>query len=282
MTDYTELKNLYLLCFTDDTEEDAEILFKNVLRKANCVCEYDDIGHPISMLFLMDTEIIFNGTPYPYYYLYAACTHPHYRGNGIMGKLLDKAKQEAIKNNKQGVFLKPANKSLFNFYARYNFTPYFKICKITTSIDDFKKHFNPYSKDISETSLSDWYSLRKNLLSCLSDGYVNFSKEILNTAADGSTAIKSQDFGFVYEERDDLLLVKEALCKQEHTSELFSAISHIAKNSATTKLEIRLPISLKEEITDFEDSVQDFSVIWLTPDAKQQNPQAPYHGFAFD
>jgi hypothetical protein len=32
MTDYTQHKKLYLLCFTEDTKEDAELLFKNVAK----------------------------------------------------------------------------------------------------------------------------------------------------------------------------------------------------------------------------------------------------------
>ena len=282
MTDYTELKNLYLLCFTDDTEEDANILFENVLNKAKCILEHNDSGKAIAMLFLMDANIIFNGVPYPYYYLYAACTHPEYRGKGIMGKLLDKAKQEAIKNNKEGIFLKPANKSLFNFYARYDFTPYFKVCKINTSVMDFTKTFTPDAKDFSEIPLADWYALRKNFLSELSDGYVDFSKEILTTAADGSLAVKSETFGFVYEMRDNTLLVKEALCKKSNISRLFGAISHIAQHTSAEMLEIRLPEGLKEELNYFEDLVQNFSVIWKTPSAKKQNPKSAYHGFAFD
>lgn len=282
MTDYTEYKKLYLLCFTDDTEEDAEFLFKNVLSKANCVCEYDEKGYPISMLFLMDSEIVFGGSPFPYYYLYAACTRPDYRGKGIMGRLLDKAREEAIKNNKNGIFLKPANKSLFDFYAKYKFTPYFKVSKIEASILDFTKDYIPCSNGITEVSLDEWHSIRKAYLKDLSDGYVDFSKEILSTAADGSIAIKSENFGFVYEKRDSLLLVKEALCKKECTNSLFSAISYIAKETNTTKLEIRLPITLNDNTSYFKEAVQDFSVIWLSPKAQKQTSTTPYHGFAFD
>ena len=87
MTDYTQHKQLYLLCFTEDTAEDAELLFKNVFSKAKMVCEYNAEGLPIAMLYLMDAKIVDNGKKDDYYYLYAACTHPSYRGKGIMGSL---------------------------------------------------------------------------------------------------------------------------------------------------------------------------------------------------
>lgn len=282
MQDYTDFKNLYLLCFTDDTEEDAEILFKNVLSKSKCIAEYNQNNKPIAMLFLMYASIVFGGISYPYYYLYAACTHPDYRGQGIMGRLLAKAKDTAIKENKEGIFLKPANKSLFDFYERYEFTPYFKVCKINSPSADFTKCYTPCSDNISKTTLEEWYLLRKTFLSELSDGYVDFGKEILSTAADGSIAIKSNNFGFVYEKRDDSLLVKEALCKKEYIKGLFSAISYIAEESSAQKLEIRLPVMLNEAIPFFKDLVQDFSVIWLAPNSNKQNPASAYHGFAFD
>ena len=76
MVNYTEHKKLYLLCFTDDTEEDADLLFKNVFSKAKMVSKTDENGLPIAMLFLMDAKIVTDGIPLDYYYLYAACTHP--------------------------------------------------------------------------------------------------------------------------------------------------------------------------------------------------------------
>ena len=282
MTDYTEYKKLYLLSFTDDTEEDAELLFKNVLSKANCVCEYDEKGSPIAMLFLMDTNILIENIPHPYYYLYAACTHPDYRGRGIMGRLLDKARQEAIKNNKEGIFLKPANKSLFDFYAKYGFYPYFKIWKINTSTEDFSKTFNKFQDSFAKTTLEDWQVVRKSFLSLLSDGYVDFSKEILTTAADGSIPIKSENFGFVYEMRETTLLVKEALCKKEYINQLFNAISNVAIKNKATDLEIRLPVTLKGQIPGFSNLIQDFSVIWFAEKELKKNLINPYHGFAFD
>lgn len=282
MTNYTEFKNLYLLCFTDDTEEDAELLFANVLSKAKCICKKSENGVPIAMLFLMDADIVFNDIPTPFYYLYAACTHPDYRGRGIMGELLAEAKEEAVKNNKKGIFLKPANKSLFDFYSKYGFSPYFKICKITESTTDFANKFKPCIDGTSKTTMEDWYTLRKGFLAELSDGYVNFSKEILTTAADGSLSIHSHNFGFVYEMRESQLLVKEALCHKGFVNALFSAISYVAELSSATDIEIRLPIALNKELAAFEDIEQNFSVIWLSKNIENQAIAAPYHGFAFD
>lgn len=282
MTDYTEYKKLYLLCFTDDTDEDAELLFKNVLSKAKMLCEYNEKGLPIAMLFLMDASIVNNGKSSDYYYLYAACTHPDYRGKGIMAALLEKAKQTAIQSNKLGVFLKPANPPLFKFYAKSDFLPYFNVCKINMSADDFIKSNPPELSKAEAITMEEWYDTRKDFLNSINSSYVDFSKEILITAADGCTPIKAEDFGFVYELRDSLFLVKEALCTKGNIEKLLGAISYILKTTNCNTVEIRLPHLLKDQLTKFGDVLQPFSVMWFSPSANQSYENNGHHGFAFD
>lgn len=282
MTDYAKYKELYLLCFTEDTEEDAELLFKNVLSKAKLISENYKNGSPIAMLFLMDANIIQNGKALDYYYLYAACTHPSYRGKGIMGNLLERAKETAIKDKKLGIFLKPANPPLFNFYAKSGFLPYFNICKIDMDANTFINQYSPELLKTESATIEEWYYLRKEFLSEINSSYVDFSKEILITASDGCSAIKSKDFGFVYETRDKLLLVKEAICTKDSVNKLLSAISYILKNSNCDSLEIRLPPLLKDQLANFDHILQPFSVIWFTPNANQPPNTNGHHGFAFD
>lgn len=281
MTDYTEYKKLYLLCFTEDTEEDAELLFKNVLSKAKMISENNENGQPIAMLFLMDASIMENGTSSDYYYLYAACTHPDYRGRGIMAGLLEKAKKTAIQNNKLGIFLKPANPPLFKFYAKSNFLPYFNVCKINMSVDEFTKNYPAKAMPV-HTTMDNWYGIRKTFLNAIKSSYVNFSKEMLITAADGCIPVATNTFGFVYEVRDRLLLVKEAIFTDGDIKELFSSISYVLKESNCTAVEIRLPPILAEYLTNFEDLLQPFSVMWFSPDTNQPKQTNGHHGFAFD
>lgn len=281
MTDYSEYKKLYLLCFTEDTEEDAELLFKNVLSKAIMISENNEEGQPIAMLFLMDASIVENGTSSNYYYLYAACTHPDYRSRGIMARLLEKAKETAIQNKKLGIFLKPANPPLFNFYAKSNFIPYFNVCKISTDSNKFIKDYPPVLNATIST-MDEWYSIRKDFLNSIGSSYVDFSKEILITATDGCTTITAKNYGFVYEVREKILLVKEALCANESINELLCGISYILKQSDCDVVEIRLPSLLADQLTKFDDILQPFSVMWFAPDANKSKQTNEYHGFAFD
>lgn len=282
MTDYTEYKKLYLLCFTDDTEEDAEYLFKTVFCKAECVCELNDAGNPIAMLFLMNSDLIINGTPKPYYYLYAACTHPDYRGKGIMGRLLEKAKEVAVKNGKLGIFLKPANPPLFKFYAKSYFWPYFNICKVEDSAESFIQKYNKYEKSVTEQTMSEWHNTRKSFLNNLCNVYADFSKDLFTAATDGCMVSISENAAAVYEVRDNTLIVKEALYNETNVDELFALVSLILQNSSAQRVEIRMPAVLKETLSQYGAEHKAFSVLWVPTPANRPAEQNPYHGFAFD
>lgn len=54
-------------------------------------------------------------------YIYGAATLPALRGRGIMTRLLEESFKTDIKNNKAGSVLIPANKGLFDFYARLGY-----------------------------------------------------------------------------------------------------------------------------------------------------------------
>lgn len=281
MKDFTEHKKLYLLCFTEDTAEDADLLFEKVFSKAEMLCEYNEAGLPIAMLYLMDAKIVSKSSSEDYYYLYAACTHPSYRGKGIMGDLLEKAKTEAIKNGKQGIFLKPANPSLFNFYAKSDFLPYFSICKINMPSEDFLEKHPPEQVKTTLSTIDNWKITRKKLLDLLNSDFVDFNSDMLSAAADGCNVIIGEGYGFVFEKRDSLFLVKEAICEKGKMNTLLSSISYELQNENCTDIEIRMPPALKSELSEFNNILKPFSVMWFA-DPKKSYENGAHHGFAFD
>lgn len=283
MTDYTEYKELYLKCFTEDTEEDAEFIFKTVLAKAEKVCRYDHNGHPIAMLFLMDSDLIAGNKKYPFFYLYAACTHPDHRGKGIMGELLNEAKEIAVKNGKQGIFLKPANPPLFDFYARSDFKPFFNVTKINCSSKEFLKSATETNISVNEISLSEWHIKRRETLSDLCDVFADFSIDLFTAATGGCKAVIYNNAAAVYELRNSTLLIKEAFCPKNGIKELLNLICHLLKNSSAENIELRLPaVYNKIDFADLHPETTHFSVIWQKGDFPLQDFITPYHGFAFD
>lgn len=287
MTDYTLYKELYLKCFLDDSEEDAEMLFKTVLSKAILVAEYEE-NRPIAMLYLMESDLVSKNKSYPFYYLYAACTHPDFRGKGIMQKLLKKAKEIAVENNKIGIFLKPANEPLFDFYQKSDFSPLFRVLKLNDTAENFLSKLetlnllNPVS--IIEIPMSEWANKRKPILGDITDLYADFSKDLFAAATDGCKAVYTNSgASAVYETRGNTLLIKEALCYESNQTELLNLAYQLIKLTGCEYIELRAPESLN--CTLFEElgaKITRFSVLWCYGDFSAEDFSTPYHGFAFD
>ncbi len=271
MSDIKSLKELYLLCFTDDTPEDADFLFENVFSHAHLL-EEKAAGKTISMLYLMDCSLKGEKCDLPYFYLYAACTHPDFRGKGIMGRLLEKAKAFAKEKGKMGIILKPANKSLFKFYENYGFKSFFKFSSLFLEASD-----SFMSQELSFIPLSQWHEERKGLLNSLTDVFVSFGKELFCAAASECKVATDKKGSFVvYELRDDLLLCKECLCETSSADGIINIVQTLLAKTGLKRAEIRLPKGFSADGIALKDDC--FSVISEIP----FDAQNPYHGFAFD
>ena len=292
MTDYTLYKELYLKCFLEDTPEDAEMLFKTVLSKALLLAEYDN-GKPIAMLYLMDSDLVSQKKVYPFYYLYAACTDPKYRGQGIMQRLLEKAKKEAVKNGKLGIFLKPANPPLFDFYKKTDFLPFFNVLKTSMSAKDLKKLAKELNISLKNStfkiSMGQWQEKRKLILNSVSDLYADFNGDLFTAATDGCKCVCfNSESGVVYEKREDTLLIKEALCLPDKQDEIISLCLNLLEEISLSGekvnyIELRLPVSLDcETLKPLGLQKSAFSVLWQNGELPKEKFNSAYHGFAFD
>lgn len=64
-----------------------------------------------------------NGTEYNGAYLYALATDKRFRGQGIMGRLIQHAKELAKMQELDFLYLIPAEESLYEYYKRFDFQP---------------------------------------------------------------------------------------------------------------------------------------------------------------
>lgn len=270
-----DLKTLYLTCFNEDSVEDANFLFEQVFSKAHLLKEELD-GKTVSMLYLMDCTLNTQKGNLPYYYLYAACTHPDYRGKGIMGGLLQKAKHFAAQTGKKGIILKPAKPSLFEFYKNCGFLPFFKVASSFLS-DKELLTFN--DTDFSYIPIDKWWEQRQNVLSCLCDGFVCFPKDIFVAATDGcSVATNKKGAYVVYEIREKTLLCKECFFESGNGEAVFELATTLLRQNNLKNAELRFP-PIKNEFIQNHTKTEYFSVISEIPDVPLKKP---YHGFAFD
>lgn len=127
--DINDIVKLWKEAFGDS--ENEILFFLNSCPEPLNILINEIDGETASMLFLFEGDMHINGKDYPSYYLYAAATLKKYRGRGLMAELLKYSKIFADNNGKHFICLKPAEKSLFNFYEKHGYKTVFTV-KVAT------------------------------------------------------------------------------------------------------------------------------------------------------
>lgn len=110
----------------------------------------------VSMLFLLEGSLIDKKCKY----LYAACTHTEFRRQGIMESLIESAKSYCADNGYSGIFLVPANESLYAYYSKFGFVSSFVKKKLT-----FKTYNSEYIENCDCNDIQVICDLKEKLLS---------------------------------------------------------------------------------------------------------------------
>ena len=117
--DIQSLKSLWHISFGDDYEY-IDAFFEKSFDYQNTLC-IDDGEKIVSALYLLECGIRKNGVLHKAYYVYAVATHPDYRGQGLMRKLLAEADLIAESRGASYLFLVPAEESLYDMYGRLGY-----------------------------------------------------------------------------------------------------------------------------------------------------------------
>lgn len=141
--------SLWEKCFPDDSGFN-EYFFSNIykpeynllLLKDNFLC---------SMAQMLPYEMINKQNIESVTYIYGACTHPDYRRQHLMDRLLKKSFEIDKQNNKFATILIPQEKWLFDFYKPFGYKPMLNIKKISHS------NYLAFNKElfIKEVNLND-------------------------------------------------------------------------------------------------------------------------------
>ena len=120
----SDLKTIWLRSFPGDTGEDVDAFFSALFRPEECLV-YLAEGRPVSMTFALPAVFRAQGESVPVQYIYAASTLPEWRGRGIFGRLLEFACGQGARQGMAASFLRPGEKSLFDYYRRFDYRPFF-------------------------------------------------------------------------------------------------------------------------------------------------------------
>lgn len=135
-SDYENLKALWQTAF-DDTKESLDYFFKNTISPERVLAVFDG-SVPVSALYMLESDILNNEKSYSAYYIYAVCTHPDYRGKGLMKKLFKELFKIAKSRNVDYLFLVPEEEYLFEIYERLGFKTGFVYSQKSALKKDFQ------------------------------------------------------------------------------------------------------------------------------------------------
>ncbi len=122
--DLPALKRLWQRAF-QDTQSYIDNYFNylyNIITVAVC---RDTDGSPIAMLSMLPSVLAVEGERFAGHYLYAAATDPAKEGQGVMTRLLAFALASAKERGDTFSCLVPASGSLFDFYGKRGYVPFF-------------------------------------------------------------------------------------------------------------------------------------------------------------
>ncbi len=183
----------------------------------NCP-DYEIVGYftddsLVSMFFMLNGEI--DGRRCKY--LYAACTAPQYRKQGIMEKLINYAKDYYTEKGFEGIFLVPANEKLYSYYSKFGFISSFVKYKFTLKKQNCVKPLN-INIDIEKV-----FALKKKLL-CKINAFKFSDGEMLYTIKEhlfGGGLIAYDDVSLAFFSLNDSgdIVCKEFLTDAQNTFE---------------------------------------------------------------
>lgn len=132
--DYEELKKLWALCFDDEPEVINNFFNKTVIPE-NVIATFCG-KKAVNAMYLVESEIKIGQDKYNAFYIYAVCTDPIYRGNGLMRKAFDLLEEMTVSREIDYLFLVPAGESLFKMYEKSGFKTGFTYIEEVVSLTD--------------------------------------------------------------------------------------------------------------------------------------------------
>lgn len=118
-----EVKDLWKLCF-HDSDEFVEMYFR-LRYNSETTMTIQSGNKVISALQMPYYPMTFEGAEIQVAYISGACTHPDFRGKGVMTQLLAESFSRIVQKNIPLSILIPANPELYQYYARTGYAPAF-------------------------------------------------------------------------------------------------------------------------------------------------------------
>uniref|UniRef100_UPI003FF0CF45 GNAT family N-acetyltransferase n=1 Tax=Candidatus Fimivicinus sp. TaxID=3056640 RepID=UPI003FF0CF45 len=205
-------------------------------------------GRPVSMLFLLDAQLQHAGKRYAVRYLYAACTAPSFRGQGVMHRLIDFAARSAAEEGADGIALVPASQGLFRYYAGCGFQNAFFCETLQLSRQEMGQLAAGSAASGSPLAVPEMTEIRRTVLQ--TRDHLAWDAAALEYALEehefsGGSAIgvrSGEQQGYcLFDQQDDVCCVQELLISRGAVDSIFSALM---KESDAHIFSLRCPVGL--------------------------------------
>lgn len=218
---------LWKICF-DDPEAFVRLYFDTRYREEQARVSKRD-GRVISVLQSLPYTLTCWGGKLPAAYIYGACTHPLYRGQGEMQVLLADAIREMRRNRTAVSVLIPAEERLYDYYRRLGYAPVMRRTVSRCSISRTCRNIScPHDSDrFSFDELFSFFSPRmRERPCCIQHTFPDFQFLVEDIRLAGGQVIAVADetdrlcgLAFALPQNCRVLL-KEWLCDSEAAREL--------------------------------------------------------------
>ncbi len=241
INDLPEIKKIFQVSF-NETDESTNFFFDNKFNLDNCiVCIVDE--KVVSSLNIFDCKIQGNTENKKCVYIYGAATHPAYRNNGYMSKLIDFSNNFAFMRGYQYSILLPENENLYKYYSRLGYFKFFKIKNVEFNNFELKEYINQKFTTDMKMSYNNMYNLRLNAFKN-NIGSIIWNKEHIRYACEmtknykGNVIFDRQGYAICYP-LGGTLLVTELISNQNDIKNL---ISNIYNRYPNLNYKFRLPL----------------------------------------
>lgn len=210
---FPAVRELWRQGFPTDTDEEIAAFWRAMSGVAQCLlCMQGD--EAVSMAFLLPAHGCGGQRRVPLWYVYAAATRCDRRGEGLFARLLAEAAARAAKNGVAGLFLRPAEPSLFGYYARQGFQPQCYAVEMRWQANEL---YSKYPPEELKTVESGYAAIRGMWLKRLGGSFVDWSPAVAELALEmakkvGGGAVFGSCGAALCERDGDCLLVRELLC----------------------------------------------------------------------
>lgn len=116
----------------------------------------------VSQLFLLPATLRTQEDEMPVDYLFAAATHPDYRGQGVMSLLLDEARTICRQRGIDAIVLLPGNETLYGYYEKHGYETAFSRRRWNATREELSHLAAPIEKNADAVSVLQTILSRRN------------------------------------------------------------------------------------------------------------------------